>query len=121
VLKDQQCQLARFTSDGHGSAAERGFVRKQAGERVAIDRTQVHISPADVEVDWRIRQREPSVVQLDRERQLGSYTRGGQASAADRSVLERHLREKIDIHRTQAEIPKEDLEEAGHYMGKGKA
>ncbi|KAJ7282603.1 hypothetical protein C8J57DRAFT_1218797 [Mycena rebaudengoi] len=96
-------------ADGHGSAAERGFVRKQAGERVAIDRTQVHISPVDVEVDWRVRQREPSVVQLDRERQLGRYTRGGQASVADRSVLERHLREKVDIHRTQAEIPREDL------------
>jgi hypothetical protein len=93
-------------------------------ERVAIERTQLDISAADVGEavvrDWRVRERAPPVVQADRERQLGRYGRGGQASAADRSVLERHLREKVDIENTVAEIPRAALEDVRVHAGKGK-
>ncbi|KAJ7282600.1 hypothetical protein C8J57DRAFT_1499586 [Mycena rebaudengoi] len=124
VLEDQKQQLARFTADGRGSAAERALVGRQARGRVAINRTQLEISVADVEEavvqDWRVRERAPPVVQADRERQLGRYGRGGQASAADRSVLEQHLREKVDIENTVAEIPRAALEDVLLHAGKGK-
>ncbi|KAJ7233888.1 hypothetical protein C8J57DRAFT_1729257 [Mycena rebaudengoi] len=124
VLEDQQRQLALFGQDGLGTEAERALVRRQVRERVAIERTQLDISAADVGEalvrDWRARERVAPVVQADRERQLGRYGRGGQVSAADRSVLERHLREKVDIENTVAEIPRAALEDVLVHAGKGK-
>ncbi|KAJ7233883.1 hypothetical protein C8J57DRAFT_1480110 [Mycena rebaudengoi] len=116
VLEDQQRQLALFGQDGLGTEAERALVRRQVRERVAIERTQLEA----VVQDWRIRERAPPVVQADQEHQLGRYGRGGQASAADRSVLERHLQEKVDIENTVAEIPRAALEDVLVHAGKGK-